>query len=80
MYIEANGKIYTFYDHALDRMAIRDIEFAWVESALIEPDDVILISPIRTGYDKEIEDGVTIRVVVDEEASLIVTVFYREEN
>lgn len=40
MYIEANGKIYTFYDHAVRRMRQRNITFELIETALLEPDDV----------------------------------------
>ncbi len=74
MFIEAHGKIYTFYDHAVERMQIRNISFEWVEEALFEPDDVIELTPTRQAYDKIIDSEHTIRVVVDEESSEIVTV------
>lgn len=78
MFIEVRGKIYTFYDHAVARMQIRNISFEWIEAALLEPDDMIELTPTRQAYDKTMDDERTIRVVVDEESSQIVTVYLVE--
>jgi Domain of unknown function (DUF4258) len=80
MYIEAHGKIYTFYDHAIERMEIRKIQFEWVEIALHEPDDVVDLTPTRKAYDKQIDDQNAIRVVVDVTENQIVTVYPSEDE
>ncbi len=77
-YIAVGDDVYTLYDHALQRMGERKILVEWVEAAMNEPDDVVDISPQRRGYDKSIDENTTIRVVVDENAKQIVTMFYIE--
>ena len=78
MYIEAQGKVYTFYEHAVTRMRQRKIMSEWIEAALQEPDDTIELTPNRLAYDKMLDERRAIRVVVDEGASQIVTVYFTE--
>ena len=79
MYIEADGKIYTFYDHAVTRMRQRDIAFEWVETTLQDPDDLVKLTSNRMAYDKTFLENRIVRVVVDEELQQIVTVYYVDE-
>ena len=78
MYIEANGKTYTFYDHAVRRMTQRGITLEVVEQALRHPDDIFDLTLDRRAYDKVGEAAGSIGVVVDEVECQIVTVYFMD--
>ncbi len=80
MYVDAAGKTYTFYDHAVRRMQQRGIALEMVEQVLQDPDDVSELTLHRFAYDKVIEAARSIRVIVDEAENQIVTVYFMDET
>jgi hypothetical protein len=80
MYIDVNGKTYTFFDHAVGRMNERDISFDQVEQALAEPDDTFMLTLTRRAYDKVLDDDLEVRVIVDEVLAQIVSVYYLSDK
>jgi hypothetical protein len=76
-----NDKLYTYYDHFLEQIEQRRIAVAWVEEVLLEPDDLgYSKSTGRYWYEKFIEAAKQkIRVVVDEDESMIVTAHYVDD-
>jgi hypothetical protein len=77
-----HGKLYTFYDHFLEQIERRKILLEWVETALLEPDEIEYSkSTGRQLYDKYIPDiNRWLRVVVDEYQAMIVTTHYLDNR
>jgi hypothetical protein len=77
-----HDKLYTFYDHFQEQIERRGIRIDWVEQAMLEPDRIGFSKTTgRYLYDKYIPNAdVSVRAVVDEEQSMIVTAHYLRER
>ena len=76
--IYVDGELYTFYGHFRERLKERGVDLAWVEQTMQNPDEIRYQALIdRYLYDKYFpEPNITLRVVVDEDTKMLVTVYY----
>lgn len=81
IYINLDDKIYTAHEHALERIKEQGIIQKWIEQAMRDPDNMELSPTGRMRYDRNIDAlnralRVIVRVIVDEDDLLIVTVHW----